>query len=69
MNRRYIKECICEFRKLQKKQKKDEYHLIKAALFVEDVFGITLHEEEICEKTLGNAKSLENFVLTKLRLV
>lgn len=66
MNKRQIKECISEFAGAHQNAGSDEIALLEAALFVEDVSGIVLSDDEICEKNLGTHGAIENFVLERL---
>ena len=67
MDHKYIKECINEFSKLRKNKPKNESTLLEAALFIEDVFDLTLSDDEICGKNLGSSKAMKHFVLKKLK--
>jgi hypothetical protein len=60
-----IHERINEFRRTRAAAGSDEIRLLEVALFLEDVFGICLIDEEICEKNLGTHDSTEQFVLNK----
>ena len=66
MDPKYIKERIKEFSRVRENAGNDETALAEAALFIEDVFGITITDKEICEKNLGTHESAERFVLKKL---
>ena len=66
MDHKYIKEYINELSKLRKNKPKEESTLLEAALFIEDVFGLTLSDDEICEKNLSTLKAMKRFVLKKL---
>ena len=59
---------INEFDNIREDARNDEAALLEVALFIEDVFGIILSDEEICEKNLGTHQNLEVFVLEKLKL-
>jgi acyl carrier protein len=67
MNSREVHERITEFSKIRQNAGKDEEALLEVALFVEDVFGLVLSDQEICEENLGTHQATENFVLQKLR--
>jgi len=43
----------------------DEPRLLEAALFLEDVFGLFLSDDEICEKNLGTHQAMESFLINK----
>ncbi len=68
MNKKQIQECITEFGDAHQNAGNDESSLLEAALFVEDVFGLILADDEICEEKLGNHQAMERFVLEKLKL-
>ncbi len=57
---------IREFSRIRQDAGKDEAALLEVALFVEDVFGMILSDEEICEENLGSHQAAEEFVLKKL---
>ena len=59
---------IKEFNNIREDAGNDEAALLEVALFIEDVFGIILSDEEICEENLGKHHNLEGFVLEKLKL-
>ena len=66
MNKKQIKEIISEFAGTHQKVGNDEIALLEAALFVEDIFGLVLSDDEICAKNLGTRHVIEKFVLEKL---
>ena len=68
MNIKQIIEKLAEISRVNQNFKNDEIELLEKALFVEDVLGITLSDDEISEKNLGNQKAIEKFVLEKLKL-
>ncbi len=72
MNKKQIQECLAEFagvnRDAGQNAGNDEASLLEAALFVEDVFGFTLTDDEICGEKLGNHQAIERFVIEKLGL-
>ena len=68
MNKKKVKERLSEFAGTCKNAENDEKALLEAALFVEDVFGIVLSDNEICEKNLGTHHAIEKFVFEKLQL-
>jgi hypothetical protein len=68
MNKKKVKECLSEFAGVCQDAENDEKALLEAALFVEDIFGIVLSDNEICEKNLGTHHAIEKFVFEKLRL-
>jgi hypothetical protein len=61
-----VKERLLEFSRAMPNAGEDEAALLEVALFVEDVFGIILSDEEICEENLGALEATEKFVLKKL---
>ena len=68
MNIKQIIEKLAEISRVNQNFKNDEIELLEKALFVEDVLGITLSDDEISEKNLGNQHAIEKFVLEKLKL-
>lgn len=67
MNSNDIIERIEEFRKIRPDAGNDNARLLEVALFVEDVFGIRLTDDEICVKNLGTYQAIENFVRKKIK--
>ena len=68
MDVKAVHERIVEFSRIRPDAKKDEIALLEVALFVEDVFGLILSDQEICEENLGTHQTAEKFVLEKLNL-
>ncbi|MBW1852836.1 MAG: hypothetical protein JRJ15_15755 [Deltaproteobacteria bacterium] len=68
MNSKDVRARIKEFSKIRENAEKHEAALLEVALFVEDVFGIILTDEEICEENLGTHQATEEFVLKKLTI-
>jgi acyl carrier protein len=68
MNKKKVKERLSEFAGVCQNAENDEKALLEVALFVEDVFGIVLSDNEICEKNLGTHHAIEKFVFEKLQL-
>lgn len=68
MNKKQIKERIAEFTRIHKTVGDDETKLLLVALFVEDVFGIVLSDDDICKENFGTHYAMERFVLDKLHL-
>lgn len=60
-----ILDRIDEFRNIRTDPGSDEAKLLEAALFVEDVFGLRLTDDEICARNLGTHQSTAQFVLKK----
>jgi hypothetical protein len=67
MNSNEVHECLNEFSRIRQNAGKDEAALLEVAFFVEDVFGLILSDEEICEENLGTHKATEAFVLQRLK--
>ncbi len=67
MNKEAIHSRIKEFRNIRENAGNDNAALLEVALFVEDVFGIVLSDEDICEENLGTHQDTETFVLKKLK--
>jgi hypothetical protein len=68
MNKKKVKERLSEFAGTCQNAENDEKALLEAALFVEDVFGMVLSDNEIREKNLGTHHAIEKFVFEKLQL-
>jgi acyl carrier protein len=68
MNKRQVKERLSEFSGICQHTENDENSLLEVALFVEDVFGIALSDNEICKKNLGTHNAIEKFIVKKLQL-
>jgi acyl carrier protein len=68
MDVKAVHERIVEFSRIRPDAKRDEIALLEVALFVEDVFGLILSDQEICEENLGTHQTTEKFVLEKLNL-
>lgn len=67
MDSREVHDRIKEFTRIRQNAGKDEAALLEVALFVEDVFGLILSDEEISEENLGTHEDTEKFVLQKLQ--
>ncbi len=67
MDKKKVKKRISEFAGIYELSKNDPAALLEAAFFVEDVFGIALSDEEICEENLGTCPLIELFVIHKLQ--
>ena len=61
----YIREYIEEYWRIRKDTKKDELYLLETALFIEDVFGIRLKDDEIDYNTLKDPEAIEKIVCKK----
>ena len=68
MNIKLIIEQLAEIARANQNTENDELALLEKALFVEDILGITLSDDEISEKNLGTQLAIEKFVLEKLKL-
>ena len=68
MYKKQIKKRISELTSVIQDAGSDAILLLEIALFVEEVFGIFLSDNEICEKNFGNYHTTEKFVLEKLKL-
>ena len=66
MNRQEINERIEEYRRIRPDAASDGPSLAETALFVEEVFSLTLTDDEINPDNLGSIDTLEQFVLAKL---
>ena len=64
--RDYIKEYIEEFWRIRKDSKKDDLYLLETALFIEDVFGVRLSDDEITHHLLKDPVSIEHFIRSKV---
>lgn len=68
MNAIEVKKMIKEFAGIRKDAEEDEAALLEVALFVEEIFGFVLTDEEISEHNLGTHEKTEKFVLKKLNI-
>jgi hypothetical protein len=66
MDSSQLRSRIKEFSKIRKDAMNDTAALLMVALFVEEVFGIILPDDEICEENLGTHQASEAFVIKKL---
>ena len=69
MNKKKLKARIADLASVFQNTGNDEMLLLEIALFVEEVFGIALSDDEICKENFGNHHAAETFVLAKLKLV
>jgi copper chaperone CopZ len=68
MDVKKIKTCIKELYGINETgEKKREVSILETALFVEDVFDITLTDREICTENLGDFNNLISLVQKKRR--
>jgi acyl carrier protein len=63
-----VKRIIKEFAGIRKDAGKEEAALLEVTLFVEEIFGFVLTDEEISERNLGTHEKTEQFVLKKLNM-
>ena len=68
MNTLEVKNIIKEFTGIRKDAGNDEAALLEVALFIEEVFGFVLTDEEICEYNLGTHEKTEKFVRSKMKM-
>jgi acyl carrier protein len=68
MDLREMHERLAEFSGIRQNAGNDEAALLEVALFVEDMLGIVLSDEEICEENFGTHEAIERFVCNKLDL-
>ena len=68
MNRQEVKGRIEEYSHIGTNPDSDGPSLAEAALFVEEVFGLTLTDGEISPDNLGSIVAIEQLVLKKLGL-
>ena len=68
MDLREMHERLAEFSGIRQNAGNDEAALLEVALFVEDMLGIVLSDEEICEEDFGTHEAIERFVCNKLDL-
>jgi hypothetical protein len=64
-----IYERIGEFKRIRPDAGSEEARLLEAALFVEDVFGLCLTDDEICEENLGSHTSILQFIIKKFKAI
>lgn len=61
-----IHERLLEYKRLCPEPGKDDLSLLKAVIFIEDVFGLSISDEEITETNFGTHRAIEKFVIEKL---
>ena len=69
MDKKQIQEYLKEFAGYCKNPGSDEVSLLETALFLEDMFGFCLTDDEICKEMIGDHPSIEKIVFEKLALV
>jgi len=65
MDKKQIQGYLKEFAAYCEHPGKDETTLLETALFLEDIFGFLLADDEICREMLGDHPSIEKFVFEK----
>ena len=68
MNLKEVRKRLAEFSGIRQNAGKEEAALLEVALFVEDMLGVVLSDEEICEENFGTHEAIERFVRNKLDL-
>ena len=68
MNLKEVRKRLAEFSGIRQNAGKEEAALLEVALFVEDMLGIVLSDEEICTENFGTHEAIERFVRNKLDL-
>ena len=66
MDSKHVSQRIEEFRKIREPAGNEEPALLEVVLFIEDVFGLVLTDDEICEDNVGTYEKLKKFVTQKL---
>ena len=66
MNKHLICACIEEYGRVMLNPVQDETSIVETALFIEDVFHVTLTDEEICFANLGSLESIKTLIYKKL---
>ena len=69
MDKIQIQGYLKEFSAYCKNPGSDETSLLETALFLEDIFGFLLTDDEICQEMLGDHSSIEKLVFEKLAQV
>ncbi|MFW6139183.1 MAG: hypothetical protein ACOC7U_08420 [Spirochaetota bacterium] len=67
MDSKDIHQYVDDFHSLRPVIENTDSAIAEVALFVEETFGITLTDAEICRQNLGTHESLKNFLLNKLK--
>jgi hypothetical protein len=62
----YVLEYINEYWRIRKDAKKDDLYLLETALFIEDVFGIRLNDDDISFHLLKDPEAIAQCVQQKL---
>lgn len=63
---REIHELINEFKKIRDNAGSNDSALAEVALFVENIFGIYLSDDDICKENFGTFEATENFIIQRL---
>lgn len=61
-----IHERLKEYKRLSPEPGRDDLSLLKAIIFIEDVFGLCVSEEEITETNFGTHQAIEKFVIERV---
>ena len=61
-----IHERLLEYERLWPEPGKDDLSLLKTVLFIEDVFGLNISDEEITKTNFGTHQAIKKFVIEKL---
>jgi len=67
MNPDVVARRVSEFREMEQRRGSTAGNVLETALFLEDVFGILLNDEEMDEAHIGAGADLTAFVLKKMR--
>lgn len=68
MNTEDVKQRIAELAAIRPDPGDDEVALVEAALFVEEVFGLRLTDEDMTAERLGTRNAMEQLVLQRLEV-
>lgn len=66
--RQWVENALGEYAASPPRTGNAELDVVATAVFVEDVFAITLHDDDISVENLGTPGAVEDFVLGKLGL-
>ena len=66
MDAEEVRKRIAEYAGMRPAPGSDDVAQVEAAMFIENVFGIALTDDDMNETTLGTHDAIEAFVLTKL---
>jgi hypothetical protein len=68
MRSQEIHDRVAEFKKTREDAGSDDAALLEVALFIEEVFGLCLSDDDICKKNLGTHLLMEEFVIRKYEI-